>query len=148
MPKTVQQRDADILKHELGVNLVRSSHYPPSRHFLDRCDALGLLVFEEIPGWQHIWAASWKQVAIKNTEEMIRRDWNHPSIILWGVRINESGDDDAFYQETNRLAHALDATRQTGGCAILPEAICSRMCTPSMISATTGVPLRCKTQDG
>jgi beta-galactosidase len=115
MPKTVQQRDADILKHELGVNLVRSSHYPPSRHFLDRCDALGLLVFEEIPGWQHIGDASWKQVAIKNTEEMIRRDWNHPSIILWGVRINESGDDDTFYQETNRLAHALDATRQTGG---------------------------------
>lgn len=115
MPKAVQQRDADILKHELGVNLVRSSHYPPSRHFLDRCDALGLLVFEEIPGWQHIGDASWKQVAIQNTEEMIRRDWNHPSIILWGVRINESGDDDPFYQETNRLAHALDETRQTGG---------------------------------
>lgn len=115
MPKAVQERDADILKRELGVNLVRSSHYPPSRHFLARCDEIGLLVFEEIPGWQHIGDESWKEVALQNTEEMIRRDWNHPSVILWGVRINESQDDDAFYRETNRLAHALDSTRQTGG---------------------------------
>jgi beta-galactosidase len=48
-------------------------------------------------------------------EEMITRDWNHPSIVLWGVRVNESPDDDAFYRETNALAHRLDATRQTGG---------------------------------
>ena len=46
---------------------------------------------------------------------MIRRDWNHPSIIIWGVRINESQDDHAFYAETNRVAHELDSTRQTGG---------------------------------
>jgi beta-galactosidase len=46
---------------------------------------------------------------------MIRRDWNHPCIILWGVRINESRDDHDFYTRTNRLAHSLDPTRQTGG---------------------------------
>jgi beta-galactosidase len=46
---------------------------------------------------------------------MIRRDWNHPSIILWGVRINESKDDHEFYTRTNALAHALDPSRQTGG---------------------------------
>ena len=46
---------------------------------------------------------------------MIQRDWNHPSIVLWGVRINESRDDDHFYEHTNRLAHALDPSRQTGG---------------------------------
>ena len=46
---------------------------------------------------------------------MIRRDWNHPSIILWGVRINESKDDHDFYTRTNALAHELDPTRQTGG---------------------------------
>ena len=45
---------------------------------------------------------------------MIRRDWNHPSIVMWGVRINESVDDHDFYAETNRVAHALDATRPTG----------------------------------
>ena len=46
---------------------------------------------------------------------MIRRDWNHPSIILWGVRINESHDDHDFYTRTNAFAHVLDSTRQTGG---------------------------------
>ena len=46
---------------------------------------------------------------------MIERDWNHPSIILWGVRINESQDDHDFYVRTNALAHELDSTRQTGG---------------------------------
>ena len=46
---------------------------------------------------------------------MIRRDWNHPCIILWGVRINESDDDHDFYVRTNALAHQLDPSRQTGG---------------------------------
>jgi beta-galactosidase len=46
---------------------------------------------------------------------MIERDWNRPSIIMWGVRINESQDDHDFYAETNRVARELDPTRQTGG---------------------------------
>ena len=46
---------------------------------------------------------------------MIERDWNHPSIILWGVRINESPDNHEFYLRTNQMAHRLDGTRQTGG---------------------------------
>ena len=54
MPARVQRRDADILKFELSVNAVRTRHYPQSPHFLDRCDESGMLVFEEIPGWQHI----------------------------------------------------------------------------------------------
>ena len=52
---------------------------------------------------------------------MIRRDWNHPSIILWGVRINESQDDHDFYTRTNALAHELDPTRQTGGIRYFQE---------------------------
>ncbi len=115
MPKRAQEFDAELLKRELGVDLVRTSHYPQSRHFLNRCDELGLLVFEEIPGWQHIGGDEWKKNALTVLEEMITRDWNHPSIVLWGVRINESQDDDAFYEATNVLAHQLDATRQTGG---------------------------------
>ena len=115
MPARAQRKDADILRKNLHCNIVRTSHYPQSRHFLDRCDEIGLLVLEEIPGWQHIGDQSWKQVAIDNVGRMIRRDWNHPSIILWGVRINESQDDHAFYTATNALAHALDDSRQTGG---------------------------------
>ena len=115
MPARVQRQDAKILRHNLHCNLVRTSHYPQSRHFLDCCDEIGLLVLEEIPGWQHIGPEPWKLVAIDNVGRMIRRDWNHPSIILWGVRINESRDDHSFYTRTNALAHALDSTRQTGG---------------------------------
>ena len=115
MPGRVQRRDADILRHELHCNIVRTSHYPQSPHFLDRCDEIGLLVLEEIPGWQHIGPEPWKEVAIDNVSRMIRRDWNHPCIILWGVRINESRDDHDFYTRTNAFAHALDTTRQTGG---------------------------------
>jgi len=115
MPARVQRRDAEILKRELAVNCVRSSHYPPSRHFLDACDELGLLVIEEMPGWQHIGDAAWKDRAVENVREMIVRDWAHPSVFLWGVRINESRDDHDFYVRTNVLAHALDPTRQTCG---------------------------------
>ncbi len=115
MPERVQRQDAKILRHKLHCNIVRTSHYPQSRHFLDCCDEIGLLVLEEIPGWQHIGPEPWKLVAIDNVGRMVRRDWNHPSVILWGVRINESPDDHSFYTRTNALAHALDPTRQTGG---------------------------------
>ena len=114
-PASLQRYDADLLKKELGVNCVRTSHYPQSPHFVDRCDELGLLVFTEIPGWQHIGDESWQEQAVRNVEEMVVQYRNHPSIILWGVRINESRDDDALYARTNALAHSLDPTRQTGG---------------------------------
>lgn len=114
-PRRAQRLDAEILKYELGCNAVRTSHYPQSHDFIDRCDELGLLVFTEIPGWQHIGGIQWKTQAVKNAEEMVRQYRNHPSIFMWGVRINESQDDDAFYQETNETAHRLDPTRPTGG---------------------------------
>lgn len=115
MPGRVQRRDAQILRNKLKCNIVRTSHYPQSRHFLDACDEVGLLVLEEIPGWQHIGDAAWKEISVDNVRRMIRRDWNHPAIIVWGVRINESKDDHDFYARTNALAHQLDPTRQTGG---------------------------------
>lgn len=115
MPKSPQQLDADLLKFELGCNIVRTSHYPQSQYFIDRCDELGLLVFTEIPGWQHVGGTRWKKIAVRNVREMIMQYRNHPSIIIWGVRINESQDEDAFYYKTNRLAHELDVYRQTGG---------------------------------
>jgi beta-galactosidase len=121
MPPRVQRRDAHILKRELKCNIVRTSHYPQSPHFLDGCDEVGLLVFEEIPGWQHIGDAQWQELSIDNVGRMIRRDWNHPSVILWGVRINESRDNHDFYTKTNALAHSLDPTRQTGGVRYFQE---------------------------
>ena len=115
MPESMQRLDADLLKKELGLNAVRTSHYPQSHYFLERCDELGLLVFTEFPGWQHIGDDAWKAQAVANAEDMIRQYRNHPSIILWGIRINESPDDDAFYEKTNAVAHKLDPSRPTGG---------------------------------
>ena len=115
MPKSMQEMDAEVLKYELGLNTVRTSHYPQSHYFLDRCDEIGLLVITEIPGWQHIGDAEWQDQAVQNVREMILQYRNHPSIILWGVRINESRDNEELYKRTNALAHELDPTRATCG---------------------------------
>ena len=115
VPEALQRQDARILKEELGCNAVRTSHYPQSHHFIDECDRLGLLVFTEIPGWQHIGDAFWRNQAVENTREMVLQYRNHPSIILWGVRINESRDDDELYQRTNEVAWKMDPGRFTSG---------------------------------
>ena len=121
MPASMQRLDADILKNEIGVNAVRTSHYPQSQHFIDRCDELGILVFTEIPGWQHIGDEDWKKQAVENTREMVTQYMHHPSVVLWGVRINESQDDDKLYKQTNAVAHELDSSRQTSGVRYLEK---------------------------
>ena len=120
MPKNVQKADADLLKYELGVNLARTSHYPDSVHFLDRCDEIGLLVFTEMPSWQYLGDGEWREIAKDNVRRMVLRDRNHPCVILWGVRVNEGLDCDEFYAQTNALARELDNTRQTGGVRNMP----------------------------
>lgn len=115
MPRSMQEMDADILKWELRLNAVRTSHYPQSQDFINRCDEIGLMVFTEMPGWQYIGNEAWQDQAVTNVEEMVIQYRNHPSIILWGVRINESGDCHDFYMRTNHAAHTLDPSRQTGG---------------------------------
>ena len=116
MPASMQKLDADILKDELGLNAVRTSHYPQSQDFIDRCDERGILVFTEIPGWQHIGSSDkWREQAVQNVREMVEQYRNHPSIFLWGVRINESPDDDELYERTNALCRRLDPSRPTGG---------------------------------
>ena len=120
-PEHLQREDARILKEELGCTAVRTSHYPQSQYFLDECDRLGLLVFTEIPGWQHIGGEAWQDQAVENVREMITQYRNHPSIVLWGVRINESQDNDAFYARTNALAHELDCSRPTSGVRYLQK---------------------------
>lgn len=114
-PESLQREDARILKEELSCVAVRTSHYPQSHHFLDECDRQGLLVFTEIPGWQHIGGEDWKDQAVENTREMVIQYRNHPSIVLWGVRINESQDDDDLYRRTNAAARELDPSRPTSG---------------------------------
>jgi beta-galactosidase len=69
--KRLQRKDADILKFDLGCNIVRTSHYPQAPDFLDRCDEIGLLALEEIPGWASIGGDAWKKLEMQNLVDMI-----------------------------------------------------------------------------
>lgn len=125
MPKSMQEQDADILKYDLSLNIVRTSHYPQSKHFIRRCDEIGLLVFTEIIGWQYIsQEESWKNQVVENTKNMVLQYRNHPSIVLWGPRINESPDDHNLYSKTNKVAHELDPTRCTSGVRFAEKSEC------------------------
>jgi beta-galactosidase/beta-glucuronidase len=111
------------LMKKTGINLIRS-HYPQTPEFLDLCDRLGILFLEELPiNW---WGVEWfgkeglvqnEQIldrAIPMLETMIRRDRNHPSIILWSMA-NESKTDNAIgikvMRALIRRTKDLDATR-------------------------------------
>ncbi|WP_063796031.1 glycoside hydrolase family 2 TIM barrel-domain containing protein [Streptacidiphilus griseoplanus] len=115
MPDRVQRKDAEILRNDLNCTIVRCSHYPQSEAFLDACDELGLLVWEEAPGWGYLGDDAWKDAAVRDVGTMVRRDRNHPSIVIWGSRLNETADDVPFYTRTNDLAHSLDPSRPTVG---------------------------------
>jgi beta-galactosidase len=115
LPARVQRRDAEIMRRELNCNVVRCSHYPQSAAFLDACDELGLMVWDEIPGWGYFGDAAWQQAAYQDVQNMIIRDRNHPCVIVWGAMPNEAGAHAAQYSQYNDLAHALDDSRPTGG---------------------------------
>ncbi len=111
---SIQQDDARLLKR-LGTNVVRTSHYPQSEAFLDECDRLGLLVIDEIPGWQHIGGEDWKATLLDFTARMIKKERNHPCLIAYGLRIDESRDDHAFYSQIEAIQKRLDPTRASIG---------------------------------
>jgi beta-galactosidase len=111
----LQRRDAEILRRELNCNMVRCSHYPQSPHFLDACDELGLMVWEEPPGWSYVGARPWQSIAAANMRDMVIRDRNRPSVIVWAARLNETRGHRRLYASTRRLARDLDGTRQTTG---------------------------------
>ena len=115
MPRRVLRHDAEILRREFNCNMVRCSHYPQSEAFLDACDELGLMVWEEMPGWQYLGDGAWKDLAVRDVKDMVCRDRNHPAIVIWGVRINESANDPVLYRRTKETAHSLDDSRPTSG---------------------------------
>ena len=115
MPARIQARDAEIIRRELNCTMVRCSHYPQSEAFFDACDELGLLAWEEAPGWGYLGDAAWLALASRDIGQMIVRDRNHPSIVIWGARLNETPNNTAFYTSANELAHDLDDSRPTAG---------------------------------
>ncbi len=116
-PARVQRRDAEILRNDLNCNIVRCSHYPQDDAFLDACDELGLLVWEEMPGWHYVGDQSWQDLAVRDVHDMIVRDRSRPSVAIWGVRVNESPNNltAALYARTTQTAKELDDVRPTSG---------------------------------
>jgi beta-galactosidase len=102
VPAAVWERRLRALK-EIGVNAIRTSHNPPAPEFLDLCDRMGLLVmdeaFDEFTPTKKKWVEGWNQGqpgrfgygeifaewGVRDVQDMVRRDRNHPSVILWSI---------------------------------------------------------------
>ena len=82
----LDRRDVELMK-QLNLNAVRSSHYPPDPSFLEACDEFGLYVINELAGWHDAYGT---EVGTRLVREMVERDVNHPSVILW-ANGNEGG---------------------------------------------------------
>ncbi|SDG59128.1 beta-galactosidase [Dyadobacter soli] len=91
LPNSGQWRDAQLLR-EGGSNVVRAAHYPLDPAFMDACDELGLLVTTAVPGWQFYNDKDprFADRLCEDTRNLVRRDRNHPAVLLWETAINET----------------------------------------------------------
>jgi beta-galactosidase len=103
-PNFAQRRDALRLK-EGGFQYVRTSHNAPDPSFLDACDEFGILVMDCIPGFQFIGGEKFREQSFQNMRDTIRRDRNHPSVILWELSLNETDYDSAFAHRAMQIGH-------------------------------------------
>lgn len=90
LPNSGQWRDAKNLR-DAGCRIIRVAHYPQDPSFMDACDELGMFVIVATPGWQY-WnnEPEFARLVHENTRQMIRRDRNHPSVLMWEPILNET----------------------------------------------------------
>lgn len=117
LPFSAMAADLELIR-DLGANSVRTAHYPDDELFLDLCDELGILVWEE----NHARGLSLEQMQNPNFEpqaeqvirEMIPAHYNHPSIYIWGI-LNECASETEYgkecYARQFALIETLDKTR-------------------------------------
>jgi len=105
MSDEMQCRDMKRIK-EAGFNFVRLSHYPQDPSVYKFCDSIGLMLGDPIPGWQFFNSNEiFSQRVFADIRQMIRRDRNHPSIIMWEVSLNETYPADSFRVNSSKIAH-------------------------------------------
>jgi len=102
LPPSAHYRDVYKLR-EAGFTSYRS-HYPQDPSFMDACDQLGMLAIVSNPGWQFIGGDVFKKRVFRDAREMIRRDRNHPCVIIWEAALNES-DNHSIAAELYRIVH-------------------------------------------
>lgn len=97
---------------QANINTIRTSHYPPSPHFMDMCDSLGFYVICEVPfgfGDRHLGKADYLEVLKERAWHTVRRDKNRPSVVVWSVGNENPNTSNGF--ATARYVHQLDPTR-------------------------------------
>jgi len=105
LSEAMQYRDLKRIK-EAGFNFVRLSHYPQDPAVYRFCDSIGLMLGDPIPGWQFFNNNEvFKNRVFADIREMIRRDRNHPSVIMWEVSLNETYPADSFRIRSAIIAH-------------------------------------------
>lgn len=120
VPEAAQYRDARRIK-EAGFDYVRLSHYPHAPAFMDACDELGLVVMDCIPGWQYFGEdPAFEELQYRNCQDMIRRDRNHPCVVLWEVSLNETAMPPGFIARTHAIAHEESPGDQCYTCGWTP----------------------------
>lgn len=117
MPVEAMMRDLYIMK-DLGANSVRTSHYPNDQRFLDLCDELGFLVWEEAHsrGREKEHNPRFLPQSLTSLTEMVTQHFNHPSIYTWGI-LNEYESNTEYgrsiYESMYQQLRALDPSRPT-----------------------------------
>ena len=101
--RAINIEDVRLIK-EMNMNAVRMSHYPPDIDFLDACDSMGLMVLDELTGWQNFYDNNTGHRLVK---ELVIRDVNHPSVVIW-----DNGNEGGFNRNLDNDYHLYDPQKR------------------------------------